>query len=319
MQERSLVHHPEVTGSRPVPDTFMMKHRIRTYPQSNYRAIFFNGKTIRQKLRQSEPFGAIPHPELEDVAINDKCLAGCSYCYTSALKTGSNFDRIIEKAHEVYGSLDLHDRPFQIAIGGAGESTMHQDWPEFVKEIKNLGIVPNYTTNGMHLSDKVMNATEAHCGGVALSWHPHIKKYFHMAMEKLGQLKDAKLNTHVIVGEPGSLEDLKELYARYQRDIDYFVVLPYQAAGRAKEVDVNSCWNDTFAWINQLEKEEQSKFAFGALFYEWMKGKDLGLDMSLYEPEIFSGYRIMDDSYKLLRKSSYDLRPKGLIDNQISV
>lgn len=283
--------------------------KIRSYPESNYKALFFNGKTIRQKVDDSKPFMSIPHPEIEDVAINSQCFANCSYCYTSATKKGTNFPDIVAKAHQVWGTLSENDKPNQIAIGGAGESTIHPDWIPFVKAVKEIGIVPNYTTNGMHLSPEILKATEEYCGGVAVSYHPHIKTVFHEAIKKLSTIK-TKLNTHIILSDQKSFDDLKELYGMYKDVIDYFVILPYQAAGRAKEVETHETWMKTFEWIASMPASESSKFAFGALFYEYIKNNNIPLKMAIYEPEIFSGYRLMDDSYELLRKSSYDLTPK---------
>lgn len=283
--------------------------RIRQYPNKNYKAVFFNGKTLRMKFNVNKPFLTPETPELEDVALNSKCFANCSYCYTSATKNGVNFERIVDKAHEVWGSLNLNERPFQIAIGGAGESTIHPDWVEFVKNVNDLGITPNYTTNGMHLSNDILKATEDYCGGVAVSYHPHIKSVFDKSIDKLSEIK-TKLNAHIILGDKQSLIDLKVIYEKYKNIIDYFVILPYQAAGRGISIDVNNTWNETFKWISTLEIERQSQFAFGALFYEWMKENNVNLNIDLYEPEMFSGYRLMDDSYKILRKSSYNLERK---------
>jgi len=86
--------------------------RIRQYSDSNYKSVFFNGKTVRMRLDNNKPILSIPTPELEDVAINSKCFANCSYCYTSALKSGSNFTNIVDKANSVWGSLPLNERPF---------------------------------------------------------------------------------------------------------------------------------------------------------------------------------------------------------------
>lgn len=257
-------------------------------------------------MDNSKPITAPKHPEIEDVAINSKCFAACSYCYTSALKTGSNFENIVEKADVVWGSLKPEDRPFQIAIGGAGESTIHPDWVPFVKRVSELGIVPNYTTNGMHLSDEILDATEKYCGGVAVSYHPHIRQSFDKALQKLSKI-DTKLNIHVIIGDEQSLIDLKEIYEKYVDILDYIVILPYQAAGRAKKIDTEKTWIEMFDWVNSVES---NKFAFGALFYDWLKNHNIALDMAIYEPEIYSGYRLMDNSHMKLRKSSYDLTEK---------
>jgi len=77
--------------------------RIRI--QNDYKSFFTNSyKTIR--LSDAAPLT----PELTDVAINNRCLANCSYCYTNALKSGTNFTNIVEKAEEIWGNLPLNDR-----------------------------------------------------------------------------------------------------------------------------------------------------------------------------------------------------------------
>lgn len=276
--------------------------KTRSYPQSNYKAFFTGTYTVRQKHRKKEPFSRIPYPEIEDVAINNKCLANCPYCYVSAVKQGVNFQNICTKAVKAWGELFEQDRPFQIAIGGAGEPTMHPNFIDFVKVVQVLGIVPNYTTNGMHLTEPVLRATEDICGGVALSYHPHLSKVFENALEKLSEL-DTQLNVHVIVGEEGSLKKLQTLYDLYYEKIDNFVILPYQVAGRAKQVEVGENWNKTFQWA---ETADHSKLAFGALFHSWLQDNTPSFKLATYQPEIFSGYRIMDDSYRKLRYSSYN-------------
>jgi uncharacterized protein YbjQ (UPF0145 family) len=209
----------------------------------------------------------------------------------------------------VWGAKPLNNRPIEIAIGGHGESTMHPNWVEFVKTVKQLGIVPNYTTNGMHLSDNILQATEEYCGGVAVSYHPHIQKVFHKAIDKLSEI-DTQLNTHLIIGSPESLIDTQALFEMYYDQIKYFVMLPYQAAGFAKPIETHETWTMMFEWINSLDKESKNKFAFGALFYPWLLNNKIDLNIDIYEPEIYSGYRMMDDSYKILRKSSYNLEEK---------
>lgn len=283
--------------------------KIRIDRDANYKAIFFNYKTVRQRIDSSKPILSPKFAEIEDVAINNKCLAACSYCYTNAMKSGINFNNIVEKADQVWGSREMNDRPFQIAIGGAGESTMHPDWIPFVKKVNELGIVPNYTTNGMHLYPEILEATKKYCGGVAVSYHPHISKMFHEAIDKLSGFTSI-LNAHVIVSDSNSLSDLKAIFMAYRRLIDYFVVLPYQAAGRAVKIETESTWKEMFTWINSLPNKLKSKFAFGALFYPYLQKNDVELNIDIYEPEIYSGYRIFDDSFMNLRKSSYDLTIK---------
>ena len=90
--------------------------KIRQDKSANYKAVFFNGKTIRMRLDNSKPILTPTNPEIEDVAINSKCFANCNYCYTSATKFGYNFDNVVEKAQKVWGALPETERPFQMNL-----------------------------------------------------------------------------------------------------------------------------------------------------------------------------------------------------------
>lgn len=287
----------------------MIIGRLRKYEDANYASIFSSDfKTTRCKFDNNASWGKIPYPELEDVAINNKCMAECPYCYISAIKGGKNFENIVEKALDYYGNLSENDKPFQIAIGGAGEPTLHPQFSEFVKTIRSIGIIPNYTTNGMHLSHKVLNATKEYCGGVAVSWHPHLGyEHFTKAINKLKDYTN-KLNVHIIVGQEGSLEDVKRIYNDFKDVIDYFVLLPYQKTGRGTENIDNQIHKDIFEYVESTGNKYQ--FAFGALYYEYLLDGNNTLGIDMYEPEQFSGYRVFDDTYKQLRYSSYDRRFK---------
>ena len=288
-------------------------NKMRIREQGTYKSFFTNSfKTIRLT-------NGIPKtPELLDVAINSKCNAACSYCYTSAMKSGDNFINIVDKANQIWGVMDMNDRPFQIAIGGAGEPTLHPDFIPFVKKVRELGIIPNYTTNGMHLTKDILDATEKYCGGVALSWHPHISKVFHKAIHMLSGIK-TKLNVHVIVGyDDKSYSDLIELYEKYNNCVDYFVILPYQSVGRGESVSESNkkkIWLKVFEWISNLPEEKKKKFAFGALFYEFIIKNDIPLQMSIYNPDVYSGYILLNDNYKKIYKSSYELIEKSIACN----
>lgn len=286
---------------------------MRIRKQGEYKSFFTNSfKTIRLS-------NTIPKtPELLDVAINSQCKAACSYCYTSALKTGSNFDNIVDMANDIWGGMELNDRPFQIAIGGAGEPTLHPDFIPFIKSVRELEIIPNYTTNGMHLTKEVLEATEKYCGGVALSWHPHISKVFHKAIDMLSGIK-TKLNVHIIVGyDENSFNDLVDIYNMYSDVVEYFVILPYQSVGRGESVDLDKkedIWLRVFKWISNLPDDKKRKFAFGALFYGFLIRNDIPLQMSIYNPDVYSGYVLLDNNYKKIYKSSYELTEKNTISN----
>ena len=114
--------------------------------------------------------------------------------------------------------------------------------------IKDLDIMPNYTTNGMHLTDEVIQATKDYCGGVAVSCHPHLEKTWKKAVNKL-VANNIRTNVHIIVGEEGSTDKFWEIYNEFNDKVEYFVLLPYQKVGRAttnQDLDVEAEWTKLF-------------------------------------------------------------------------
>lgn len=285
-----------------------MKPRItRIRKEGDYHAIFSRGVT----LRLASPQRKMEFPELEDWGINTLCRANCPYCYTSATSSGVNFDNIVDKLHILYKDLDAEKRPFQVAIGGSGEPTLHPDFPEFVKSILEYKIIPNVTTNGMHLSETILRAMEAYCGGVAVSYHPHIEAVFGKALEKLSNV-NIILNVHYILGTPGSFEHYLVLREKFGHLGHRWAILPYQGIGRASDIDVLPEYFKFFKYLEECNQHDELRdrevecLAFGAGFYQFFKTFSPKIPVSLYEPEMVSGYRLFDQTFQKLRNSSYD-------------
>lgn len=67
--------------------------KIRVDHKANYRAMFFNGKTVRTRIDRFKPITTPTNPEIEDVAINSKCLAACFIAGTK-INTSSGYKDI---------------------------------------------------------------------------------------------------------------------------------------------------------------------------------------------------------------------------------
>ena len=112
------------------------------------------------------------YPELIDLKITDYCPIGCSYCYQNSTTKGlhASLGSLREIIPELYENKGL----FEIAIGG-GEPTMHPNFIEILEDIKNKGIVANFTTkSNIWLKDyskasKILNLV----GGFAYSIDDH--------------------------------------------------------------------------------------------------------------------------------------------------
>lgn len=286
--------------------------RIREFPEKNYKAIFTNtGKTLHMKYRSDEPYHELDYPEILDVAINNKCFGNCrDYCYVAAKSTGRNYANIIKKANQYWGNMLENERPLQIAIGGAGEPTLHPDFPEFLKTIHELGIMPNYTTNGMHLSQSVLQATQECCGGVAVTCHNHLEKHWKRAVDKLVE-HGIRTNLHII---PMSIDDVNKFYdifQEYKDVVEYFVILPHQPIGFGEPIDMKPIYEYLFDLIADMKPEFRKQIAYGAYFYDELV-KRPWIEADLYQHGLFSKYLDMDGDMTMFR-SSFDWQEEPLI------
>jgi len=271
--------------------------KIRIFPDKNYAATFDGFTTTRFQLDGSKEISKLEFFESYDVAINNKCFGGCPYCYTDAKANGQNFDNVVDRLNKYFGDMTTNERPFQVAIGGAGEPTLHPHFPQVLKAFTELGILPNYTTNGMHLTEDVLKATAKYAGGVAVSTHEHID--WKQAVKTL-RPHVKTLHLHIIISDADSVRRFIDIYNEFEDIVDAFVLLPYKPTGRAEEKDVNIEF-----CLDVLEQASYPKVAYGAYFYEALKNRP-NLNPSLYEPHHFSSYLIADEDMTVY-DNSFDM------------
>jgi len=275
----------------------------RELPESNYSAVYVDGSTIRIPIDPQKEITELEWPEFYDVGINSLCYGSCSYCYTCATNKGENFNKILDKTWEFFGSMTENNRPFQVALGGSGEPTLHPDLPQLLRLYNDLGIVPNYTTNGMHLDDCILDATVNYCGGVAVTIHNHLEKHWRRAIRELNEAK-VRLNVHYVVSDEESIFKLHNLYHELRGEVEYFVLLPMMPVGFASGADpVN--YHALGLWMENVYQNKD--IAFGSQAYEFLK-KHPEYGCSLYPPEIMSKYLVMDDNMNIYN-NSFDMKP----------
>lgn len=115
----------------------------------------------------NDPEWAPNGPELMDVHITNYCPLTCEYCYRE-----SNPHKSTHMKPEDFQTLLEDAGPWvcQVAIGGGSP----QHHPEFIRILEiahELGIPPSYTTNGLDMTDEILEATKQFCGAVAVSLH----------------------------------------------------------------------------------------------------------------------------------------------------
>ncbi len=280
--------------------------KTREFKESNYRAIWYNGKTIRIALNPVKPITELKFPEFYDIKLTGFCKGNCPWCYMDSKSTNSHYENVVQKIKDYFEPMSENERPFQVAIGG-GEPTSHPDFVEVLKTFKELGIEPNYTTNGMFCGYEaskflsIINATEKYCGGVAVSCHSHLERYWIHAANIYKHNK-VKLNFHIIISDKESIDYFKTIYDVWKDKIDYFVLLPYGNQGRAEPKDID--WE----YLIKVLPEKHSQIAFGANFYPYLIKGNHNIKVSLYEPEIMSKFLDLKDMS--LYKSSFNLEEK---------
>jgi pyruvate-formate lyase-activating enzyme len=285
----------------------MIKTRI--FPEHNYKGIHINGKTIRIALDPKKPIGELRWPEFYDVKITPYCEGNCPYCYQNSLDTESHPANILEKFNSFFEPMSKNQRPFQIAFGG-GEPTSHPDFSKLMKLSHDLDIAPNYTTNGMWVmtdkKDEILKTTKELCGGVAVSTHPHLEKYWRAATYAYLET-GIFTNLHIIIGGKKSIDDFVEIYKEFHGKVKYFVLLPLTAQGRATEAEVD--WE----YFQKMVDGSPADIAFGANFYPFLCATPGRFNVSLYEPELLSKYLSLENMS--IYKSSFS-EEKIKIENE---
>ena len=288
--------------------------KTRCFADKNYKSIYFNGKTMRIALDPAKPIQDLDYPEFYDIKLTNRCEGKCPYCYQNS-KAGEEDIDAISKLKQFLGSMSDNEKPFQIAYGG-GEPTLHPQFHDIMKLTRELGISPNYTTNGMNITDEIIETTKKYCEGIAVSCHPHLDYWWTSAAEKFIE-EGVFTNFHNVISDKKSIDRFLEIYHSWKGKIKYFVVLPMMNMGRAKDQEFEPEY--FFDKIEEMVNSgvDVSDIAFGANFFPYLKGKEY-LKLSLYEPEIMSKYLDLTNGY--LYKSSFDTgEPIGRIDKKEKV
>ena len=274
-----------------------MSLRVRVDTKGNYRAIFLDGNILRSKLYQSMRAGTPDTPESEEVSI------------VSSL--GVDYSGIVEKAKDIWGTLPAHRRPFSILLSEMGESTKHTDWISFVRAVHSLDIAVHYNTNGMYLSPDIVKATEDYCAGVTLFYYSHMPVTFTAAVDKIGKIPDILFNCAITVNTSSALTNVKDLFNKYKDVFDFFIISPYSVPMVTSSSETESAWKDLLLWVGLLPEERRSQFYFSPMSKSLLEKHKEIFPMVLYDPEVFHGYRMLDDSYNVLRNSRFVLTPKS--------
>lgn len=240
------VYFNQATGRMVMVDTdgfftllkFLKKDHL-TEKEQKFASFFFNDMTpkeielrIDRSIKPTNNY-LIPitkTPALIDLSLNNYCNLHCDYCYMSAkpITNGlylsmDDFKLILDQMRKA--------RVLQIALGG-GEPTLHPHFDEILTKLRLKGnIIPNYTTNGSHLTEEILNATKQYCGAVAVSYSQKREKETKSAVKKLLSY-GIQTNMHLVLlkSRIPRLAQIIEQYANL--GISNVVLLLFKPMGR---------------------------------------------------------------------------------------
>jgi MoaA/NifB/PqqE/SkfB family radical SAM enzyme len=243
----------------------MLKRHIGDY---HFLADNETGVTMRWgRTKQENPIWA-PMPELADISISNHCTKGCSFCYRNSENNHEwmsveDYCSVLEAMnHPEYGNV------FQVAIGG-GEPLEHPDFLEIIDETVKRGIVPNFTTNGVHLTEEVCNNIQGKVGAVALS----VVSVNEIEKEKVKMLRyyGIETNIHYVLSSENIEEATRIANGKSNQGlvgINAIIFLTYKPAGRAGDGCVIKKGEDYDEFLSAIAKKgiERPKMGFDACF-----------------------------------------------------
>ena len=180
-------------------------------------------------------------PELLDVGVMGYCIHGhrrlCVKSGVSCYQDGMNkmqpnmlfkdFKRIVD---------ECKDRTFQIALGGRGDPNKHEDFEKLVSYSRKNGVVPNYTTSGLDLTDYEVGVTKEYCGAVAVSWYR--QKHTYRALNKFLR-KGIITNIHYVLSRKSIDEAISMLREDgFPKGINAVIFLLHKPVGLGRFEDV---------------------------------------------------------------------------------
>lgn len=249
-------------------DRNILAVKIRRHSKDyNFIGDTLSGITFRWGRNFKENPKYAPWPELADISISNHCTKGCNYCYRNSSENFSfmsleDYEYILnELQHPIWGNV------FQIAIGG-GEPLEHPQLKQILELTISKNIVPNLTTNGIHINSEYAKYFKNKVGAVALS----VEDIQTLNSEKVRILlkESVKTNIHYLLSNRNisqAVDILKGKYNEIFLGLNSIIFLTYKPLGRGSLADILKLNDNLKKFIKQIDNNKCStRIGFDACF-----------------------------------------------------
>ena len=205
------------------------------------------------------------YPALLDIGIMGRCHTA-SICEVGCYQQGGDNRVGKHMTLETFQSIiqEISGKTFEIALGGFGSPNNHPDFEEMVKYARDNGVIPNYTTSGLALSIREIEATKKYCGAVAVSWHN--RRYTEDSiMSFIGS--GCKTNIHFVLGNDSIDQAIKILKhsSWWFGGLNAMIFLLYKPVGMVKNNNVLSADDPRVSeFYSLIDKEHPFKVGLDA-------------------------------------------------------
>lgn len=180
-------------------------------------------------------------PNLIDIGIMSTCIHGktglCIQSGVECYQDGLN----IAKPNMSLGDFkkiadECKGKVFSFALGGRGDPNKHENFKEIMEYCREVGIVPNYTTSGLDLTDEEIQVTKETAGAVAVSWYR--SDHTLNAIERFIKA-GVKTNIHYVLGNNSIDEAIQRLKEdSFPKGINAVIFLMHKPVGLGSEKNV---------------------------------------------------------------------------------
>ena len=189
-----------------------------------------------------DPFMA-SFPHLIDVGVMGHCIHGKTGlcvkagigCYQSGLlleQPNMTVDHFRWIAEQCRGRCN------QLALGGRGDPDQHEYFEELLRISRENDLVPNFTTSGYGMNQRLAELCKKYCGAVAVSWYRS-----DYTLNAIQMLLDAgvKTNIHYVLGKNSIDEALDRLtHNSFPVGINAVIFLLHKPVGQGLRENVLS-------------------------------------------------------------------------------